>query len=65
MTLLMIESQTYNFDPFFAQLYHFFNDIFSGINSSSMSKNLVLLIDGKLNNDPFGNNIFWNMIQKL
>ena len=65
MTFLMIKSQAYNFDTFFAQLNHFFNDVLSGIDSSSMSKNLVLFIDGELNNDPFGNNIFRNMIQKL
>ena len=58
MTFLVIESQADNFDTFFAQLNHFFNDVFSGIDSSSMSKNLVVFIDGKLHNNSFGNHIF-------
>ena len=62
MSLFMIKSQADDSDSFVGEFYHFFDNILTRINCSTMSQNLVILVDRQLYDNPFLYNLLGYLI---
>ena len=63
MTFFMIKGQTNYLHTFSTELNHLLNDILASIDSSTVSKHFILLIDWQFNNDSFLDKLSGKMIE--